>query len=120
MKKEINVVMVQPDDPTIEAKMSFTQGIIDFVYFGREMKITPKANACINKGGYKAEYFVPTVTVTIGIGNDHTAELIMTEEAWKEFYYNNAEISIDTVKEFNDKFIRTRKNSSKKKIIEKD
>lgn len=61
----------------------FNQKIKGSIRFGREIKISPKANACINERGYKVEYFTETVSVTIGIGKDYTAELIMTEDAWK-------------------------------------
>lgn len=50
---------------------------------GKEIKISPNANITINKAGLKKEFFVETVNVLIGIGNDHTADLIMTKDAWE-------------------------------------
>lgn len=54
-----------------------------FDRLGREIKISPKSNISVNYPGYKLEYFVETVTVSIGIGNDHTAQLVMDREAWQ-------------------------------------
>jgi hypothetical protein len=36
-----------------------------------------------NPPGYKVAYHVKTVNVSVGIGKDHTADLIMSEEAWE-------------------------------------
>lgn len=62
---------------------------------GKEIKISPKANITFNKAGFKTEFFVPFVNVLIGIGNDHTADLIMTVDAW-EALNKGEEIHITT------------------------
>ena len=110
-KREIEVEMVYPEDPSDITRI-YKQIIKEFKPFGRILCISPKSNMSINKAGYKAEFFVDTVSVLIGIGNDHTADLIMTKEAWDTFV-NGADISIDTVKEFSDRYI-----TKKKKKIE--
>ena len=86
-------------------KMNYTQEIIKFSALGKEIKISPKSHITINKAGYKAEYFVDTVSVGIGIGNDNTAELIMTKDAY-EALLNGEQINITTLKEFNDKYVK--------------
>ena len=63
--------------------------ITHFARLGKEIKISPKANITVNKAGFKTEFFVETVSVLIGIGNDNTAELIMCKEAWEAL--NNGE-----------------------------
>jgi len=81
----------------------FTQHIEGFTRLGREVKISPKANASVNKAGYKAEYFVDTVSVCIGIGKDHTAELIMTKDAWGALR-SGEPVEVTTTEEFKKKF----------------
>lgn len=54
----------------------------DEIRLGKKIKISSKAIVTTNPKGLKKEFFVETVEVLIGIGNDHTADLIMTKEAW--------------------------------------
>src|SRR5690242_3319883 len=75
--QEINVKMVD----TGKATRNYHQTILNFGSLGREVKISPKANVTINKEGYKQEFFVESVSVLIGIGNDHTADLIMSRDS---------------------------------------
>lgn len=110
-KQEYKVEMVCPGDPSDVTRM-YKQTIIGFAPFGRELKISPKSNVCINKEGHKAEFFVETVSVLIGIGNDYSADLIMTKDAWEDFV-NGAEISIDTTKEFADRYVSPKKKNKK-------
>lgn len=90
------------------ASITYTQTIVGFRYFGRELKISPKSNACLNKEGLKMEFFEETVSVLVGIGKDHSADLIMTKSAWDAFV-NGGDISIDTVNEFESRYIRKRR-----------
>lgn len=83
----------------------FTQHILGMFRLGREIKISPKSNACFNKAGYQAKYYVDTVTVTIGIGNNHTAELVMTKDAWNALKAGE-NIHITTTEEFKNKYIK--------------
>lgn len=96
---EINteVEMVQKEGGAAIIKL--TQFIKAFAKFGAQVKISPKANCTLNKPGFKAEYFTETVTVTVGIGADHTAELIMTKDAW-DALRTGAPVSVTTIKEF--------------------
>jgi hypothetical protein len=84
-KKEgiIQVINVAPKKGKVTR--NYDQRISGSVRFGREMKISPKANATVNEPGFSTKFFVPTVSVLIGIGNDHSADLIMTVEAWRAF-----------------------------------
>lgn len=79
----IQVVNVAPKKG--RATRNYDQRISGSVRFGREMKISPKANATVNEPGFSTKFFVPTVSVLIAIGNDHSADLIMTVEAWRAF-----------------------------------
>lgn len=86
-----------------ECKMRFKQSIEGVLKLGKEVKVSPKSHATLNKAGYSVEYFVDTVSVCIGIGKDHTAELIMTRDAWNAL--NDGEnINITTAKEWLEKF----------------
>lgn len=84
---------------------SYQYEIESFARLGKEIKISPKANITINKPGFKTEFFTESVNVVIGIGKDHTADLIMTKEAWEAL--QSQPISITTVKEFK-KYIHTK------------
>lgn len=66
---------------------------------GMPIKISPKSRVSINKAGLKVEYFVETISVLIGIGKDHTAELIMDKDAW-EALNNGEQLHITTMKEW--------------------
>lgn len=77
---------------------------INYGTLGREIKISPKSAVTILPPGFQKEFMVPIVSIGIGIGNDHTAELIMDEEAW-EALKNGEEISINTLKQFKKNFL---------------
>lgn len=83
---------------------NFAYEIENFGTLGREIKISPKSNVSICRPGLKHEYFVPTISILIGIGKNHTAELIMDVEAW-EALKAGKEIDITTTKEFKEKFL---------------
>jgi hypothetical protein len=92
---------------TLEGKVStrMYQYVIDkFSNLGREIKISPKANVSVNKKGFKTEFYVETINVVIGIGRDHTADLIMSVEAW-EALNKGEEIKITTAKEFRENYL---------------
>ena len=108
-KEEHDVIMVTPKGST--ATRMYYQTIFGYLYFARELRISPKANACLNKSGFKMEFYVDTVSVLIGIGNNHTADLVMTKEAWDAFT-SGEEIQIDTVKEFAAKYIRKKRKKN--------
>lgn len=75
---------------------------------GKEIKISPKSHCTVNKPGFKTEFYVETVNVCIGIGADHTADLIMTVDAW-EALNEGQPVNITTAKEFNDRYVYTKK-----------
>jgi hypothetical protein len=80
------------------------QVIKTFGRLGRELRISPKANVTVNKAGHKKEFFVETIDVIIGIGNDFTASLVMDIDAWEAFK-KGEKIHITTTKEFKEKFL---------------
>lgn len=98
--QEIEIKMVDTEN----AKMMYKQVISNFGSLGKEVKISPKANVTINKAGYEQKFLVDSVSVTIGIGNDYVADLVMTREAW-EALKAGEEIHITTTKEFKKKFL---------------
>lgn len=75
-----------------------------FARLGTEIKVSPKANITVNKPGYKTEFFTETISVCIGIGKDHTADLIMSKDAWKALN-KGEEVSITTTKAFKEKYL---------------
>jgi len=102
MKTGMEVIMVgEPGKPVTR---EYKQIIEKFSTLGKEIKISPKANLCINQPGYRSEYFVETVSVTIGIGTDHTADLVMSKTAY-EALINGAKIDITTNKKFKKEFL---------------
>ena len=107
-------------DGKIDVKMDSTEGgavtraysyeINNFARLGKEIKITPKSHVIVSKNGYKAEFFTETVSVVIGIGNDHCADLIMSKSAW-EALNSGEKINIITTEDFKKKYVyRTHKN----------
>lgn len=93
----IEVRMVLPKKS--KATRNYEQTILSYHRLGKEMRISPKANAAVNDAGFKAEFYVPTVTVNVGIGKDYSADLVMTLDAWKA-WQNGQEISIMTTEQF--------------------
>lgn len=100
--REIKVEMVNEDSP--HATRTYKQTILKFGSLGRELKVSPKSHIAINKPGYTQEFFVESVTLLVGIGKDHTADIIMTKEAWEAFKAGE-EISITTAQEFKKNYL---------------
>lgn len=50
---------------------------------GRRIVI-PASSEVFEASGGSVVYYTPIVTVTIGIGNNHTADLTMSVDAWEE------------------------------------
>lgn len=100
---EINVETVVTNP--LKVNVNYTQTITDYFPFEREMKISPKSCMTINAPGYKQEFFVESVSILIDIGKNHSADLIMSKEAWEEFR-NGAKLEITTTKQFRDKIIK--------------
>jgi len=98
----IGVEMVTPKGK--KATRMYAYEIEHFTRLGREIKISPKANITVNKAGFKTEFYVETVNVLIGIGNDHTADLIMSKDAW-EALNKGEKISITTTEDFKKKYV---------------
>lgn len=94
----------------------YEQTITGTARLGREIKISPKANVTVNEPGYGVKFYVPTVNVLIGIGKDHTADLLMTVDAW-EALRSGEPIHITTTEEWNKKYVYpVKKKVSKPKI----
>lgn len=96
------------ESPTGKPTRTYAYEITHFNRLGKEIKISPKANAMFHPKGYKTEFFVDTMSVVIGIGNDHTADLIMSKDAW-EALNNGEKISITTTEDFKKKYIYKKK-----------
>ena len=101
---ESNIQMVTPENS--KATRMYHYFIECFGRLGMPIHISPKANISFNKPGYKSEYFVETVTLVVGIGKDHTADLVMSREAW-EALNSGEEVNYMTTKEFAKKYGRT-------------
>lgn len=97
----IKVEMVETEG---KVNVQYKQEIVNFGSLGKEVKISPKANVTINKEGYEQKFFTESVSVIIGIGKDHVADLIMQRNAW-EALKNGEEINITTTKQFKKNFL---------------
>ena len=97
----IGVEIVSPNNNVTRI---YQQHIDHFSRLGAEVKISPKSNVCVNRSGYKMEFFVDSVSLVIGIGKDHSAELVMDKEAW-EALKNGAKIDIETTEGFKKKYV---------------
>lgn len=98
----IKVKMVSEDDS--KTTRTYKQTITQFTSLGKEIKVSPKSHICINEPGYVQEFFVESVSVLIGIGKDHTADITMTKDAW-EALKRGEEVTITTQKEFKKNFL---------------
>lgn len=70
---------------------------------GRVIRIGKKALATVSAPGASYKFEVPSVGLTIGIGKDHMAFLLMTEEAWEELKSANIseeDISITSIQDY--------------------
>jgi len=103
----IGVEMVTPENGNVTR--IYQQHIDHFSRLGKEIKISPKSHVCVNRSGYRMEFFFETVSVIIGIGKDHSAELVMDKEAW-EALKGGAKIDIETTEGFKKKYVYKVKN----------
>ena len=113
MKKEEDVGPVEMViTPGKKPRMNFNYNIKAIANLGKEIKISPKSHCTVNHPGYKMEMYVPSVCVTIGIGKDHTADLIMDVESWEALNAGEP-VHITTAKEFKEMYVHKRKNHEK-------
>lgn len=82
----------------------YQQHIDHFGRFGAEIKISPKSHVCVNRSGFRLEFFVESVSICIGIGKDHSAELVMSKEAW-EALKGGDKVDIETTEGFKKKYV---------------
>lgn len=105
----IKLEMATPDGKA--ATRMYAYEIDYFTALGKEIKISPKANVTINKPGFKTEFYVETVNVCIGIGDNHSADLIMSKDAW-EALKSGEEITVTTTEQFKNKYVYSRKKNA--------
>jgi hypothetical protein len=109
MKKQEEAIPVEMViTPGEKPRMNFKYEIKAIGNLGKEIKISPKSHCTVNHPGYKMEMYVPSVCVTIGIGKDHTADLIMDVESWEALNAGEP-VHITTAKEFKEKYVHKRK-----------
>jgi len=70
-----------------------------FERLGREIKISPKSVINVNAPGLKIQFYCKTAEILISIGKEHTARLIMDEDALRALRAGEG-IDITTAKEF--------------------
>lgn len=102
----IKLVMESVDDKP--ATRTYGYQIKYFARLGKEIKVSPKANASFHPPGYGMEFFVDTVSVTIGIGNNHVADLVMSEAAWNDLQ-KGEKVHITTTEDFKKKYVYKKK-----------
>lgn len=101
VNKNIKLVLEsQTGNPT----RTYGYEITHFDRLGKEIKVSPKANASFHPIGYKMEFFVDSVSVVIGIGNNHVADLVMSKSAWDDLQ-GGAKVNIETTEDFKRKYI---------------
>jgi hypothetical protein len=76
----------------------------NFGALGKRIEFGAKSKVTFNSPGMEVKFFTTTVDVLIGIGKDHTANLIMDIDAWKALNKGD-KIHIDTLQEFKEKFL---------------
>lgn len=104
--QETSVIMVTPKGK--KPTRTYKYEIDRFDRLGREIKISPKSNITVNKPGFQTEFFVESINVVIGIGNHHTADLVMSKDAWIALN-SGEEIHVSTTEEFKKKYVYKKK-----------
>ena len=84
--------------PGKKATREYTQTIDSISSLGKEIKISPKAAVTINSPGFKIEMIDKSISVNVSIGDNYTADLVMTTEAW-EALKNGDKIYCTSVKD---------------------
>ena len=79
-------------------KKVISQEILKFKKLGKEIKISPKIYVCVNKENYSITYGTESISINIGIGKDHVADLTMSLEAWEA-------LKTTTLKEFKKEYL---------------
>jgi hypothetical protein len=74
-----------------------------FGKLGKEIKISPKSLVSFNKEGFILSNDGKTVSVVVGIGDEHVADLVMSLDAWKALNKGEA-VETATHKEFLSKY----------------
>lgn len=82
----------------------YTQEVKGVSSLGSEVKISPKTAVMINSEGFNINFLSESVSAVVKIGESHTAELIMSVDAWNALL-EGFEVSTDTKKDFMDKYI---------------
>ncbi len=113
----IKVINVTPEGK--KATRLYEQTITGTARLGREMKISPKANVTVNQPGFGVKFYVPTINLCIGIGNNHTADLLMTVGAW-EALRNGEPIGITTTEGWTKRYAYPVKKKAVKQKIKTD
>lgn len=107
--EDISVEMVNDGHGPI--LMWFQQTISGFAKLGREFKVSPKCHMTLNKPGFSINLAVESVSTTVGIGRNHSAQLVMTKEAWEAFLAGES-LDVTTVEDFKRGYVY--KNKGKK------
>lgn len=72
------------EDKTLKSRICYgKRGVTGTTKIGREIKISPKSMASVNDSGFALEFYEPTVSMVIGIGNDEIMHLVMSKDAFK-------------------------------------
>lgn len=100
--KELNAEMELDQNEGRKPVVLYKQHVEAFGRLGSVIRISPKANVTLNKPGMTVKCDARSISLTIGIG-EHTAELIMTEEAWKALK-EGEKVSVMTTNEFKKKY----------------
>lgn len=66
---------------------------------GRSIRVGSKTLVEVSEPGVLLEFNVPSVYFSIGIGEDHTAHVHMTEEAWEALKDDYNDVTIDTLQD---------------------
>jgi hypothetical protein len=96
---DMGVEMVGEGEP----KIVYDYYINEFGALGKEVKISPKQLVMFHKKGYKLTINAPAVSLAIGIGGSHVADLVMSEDAYKALQ-EGASLEITTVKKFKETY----------------
>jgi len=77
---------------------------VAFARLGKEIKISPKSRVAINERGATLTHESESVSLVVGIGNNHVAYLSMSKDAWNALA-NGEKVNTLTVKDAELKYL---------------
>ena len=77
---------------------------VAFARLGKEIKLSPKSRVSVNERGATLTHEFESVSLVVGIGNNHVAYLSMSKDAWNALS-NGEKVNTLTIKDAELKYL---------------